>query len=226
MWTPYLASYQQLKQVGETEAYLYIKTGTPPPLPITLQEFQNHIRIDIPLEIVSYLNLIIQMAVNFFENYSAMTCLSTQWITYRTNFEAPAFELRKGYFQSLQSFQYLDKTTLLWDTVDPAVYQIVPMSYFAQIMKIIDQVYPYENIAIRQNAIKIIFTSGLALLPTDFATTYPDLKFALLQHCAFLYANRGNATGNNSLELLECAREVYDRYKAPCLFGGTISIME
>jgi hypothetical protein len=222
MWTPYLASYEQLKQLGETDAFLYTKTGTLPPLPITLQELQNHIRIDIPLEQTAYLTLIIQSAVNFFENYSAMTCLPTQWITYRNNFEAPAIELRKGYFQTLQTFQYMDKTTLLWIDVASTVYQTVPMSYFAQIVKLIDQVYPYGDIAIRNNAVKIVFTSGLALLPTDFATTYPDLKMALLEHCAFLYAARGNALGA-ALEIPEFIREVYDRYKAPCLFGGVIT---
>jgi hypothetical protein len=227
MWTPYLASYQQLKQLGETDAYVYIKTGTLPPLPITLQEFQNHLRIDIPLEITSYLTLIMQSAVNFFESYSAMTCLSTQWITYRNGFEAPAIDLRKGYFQSLQSFQYMDKTTLLFVSVDPTVYQVVPTSYFGQITKIIDQVYPYTNIAIRQNNVKISFTSGLALAPTDFAVSYPDLKMALLDHCAFLYANRGNAISGNNFanELPDFIREVYDRYKAPCLFGGVIAGM-
>ena len=225
MWTPYLASYEQLKQIGETDAYLYTKTGTFPPLPISLQEFQNHLRIDIPLEQTTYLTLIIQAVVNYFENYAAMTCLSTKWTTYRNNFEAPAIELRKGYYQSLQSFQYLDKTTLLWVAVDPTVYQIVPMSYFAQIVKIIDQVYPYGDIAIRNNAIQIQFTSGLALAPIDFATTYPDLKMALLEHCAFMYANRGNAISGNNFanELPDMIREVYDRYKAPCLFGGVIT---
>ena len=81
-------------------------------------------------------------------------------------------------------------------------------------------------ISSQDNAIVIEFTSGLTTTPIIFGQRYPDLKFAMLQHCAFYYENRGNdvavnaSSGANALP--QMILEVYERYKAPMIFGGMI----
>ena len=226
MQSTYLATYAQQKNVNETEAFLYLRLDPLPLIPITIDELKQHLRIDQSLEQVSYLNMILASVTHAAEEYMSMTCLPTKWRTYRNNFNANAFELRKGYFQTLQSFKYIDNITNLLVDVDSTVYQAVAKDYFGQIILKSDQRFPYGMISSQDNAIVIEFTSGLTTTPIIFGQRYPDLKFAMLQHCAFYYENRGNdvavnaSSGANALP--QMILEVYERYKAPMIFGGMI----
>jgi len=226
MQSPYLASYAPYKNVNETEAFQYIRLSTLPTSPISMNDFQQHLRIDAPLEQTDYLNMIIYAAIHYAEEYMSMTLLPTKWRTYRNNFDANAFELRKGYFRSLEKFQYLDIDTGLWTDVDTTIYQAVSKEYYGQILLLSDQRFPYEKIQAQDNAILIEFTSGLSSTSTIFVQHYPDLKFALLQHCAFLYENRGNDVAVNSGSganlIPQMILDVYEKYKAVSIFGGMI----
>jgi hypothetical protein len=226
MQSPYLASYAPFKNLNETEAFQYIRLNPLPTTPISMNDFLQHSRIDVPLEQTDYLNMIIYSAIHYAEEYMSMTLLPTKWRTYRNNFDANAFELRKGYFQSLEKFQYIDLTTGLYVDVDSTIYQAVAKQYYGQILLMSDQRFPYEKIKSQDNAILIEFTSGLSSTSTIFVQHYPDLKFALLQHCAFLYENRGNDVAVNSNSgansLPQMILDVYEKYKAVNVFGGMI----
>jgi len=221
----YLATYAPVKYINETEGFLYQRIGVRPPLPITASELQAHIRVDVPLEQPDYLNLLIGSVVHYAESYIGLNCLPTQWLTYRDNFEPNAFELRKGYFQSLQSFQYLARDTMIWTDVDPTLYQVALRPYYSQILLLAEHDYPFRDTARQQNAIEIKFTSGLSDIPANFALDFPDLKIAMLDHCAFEYENRGNDIGfvrGDAVGLPPKIEEVYERYKVPAAFGGVI----
>jgi uncharacterized phiE125 gp8 family phage protein len=226
MQSTYLASYQQSKFVNESDSFKYKRIGTLPVLPITAQDMQNQIRVDVLLEQASYLNLIIASAIRYAEEYMNLSLINTQWQTTRDNFDANAFELRKGYFVSLEKFQYIDVTTGLYVTVDPTIYQIADKSYYAQILLLQGYQFPFNNIKQEDNAINIEFTAGMSANPSDFLAQYPDLKMALLQHCTFIYENRGNDTASMMKDttsvLPQMILDVYDRYKAPSIFSGTI----
>lgn len=223
---PYLASYQQAKFISEPEAYLYEKIGTRPLLPITIAELQDQCRIDVALEQQSYFNLIISSVVMYVERYTSLSCIAQQYLTYRDSLKAPAIELRKGYFITLDEFKYFQYSTQTWETIDASVYQIDKRSYFAQILPMPNQCFPSEAAQPTSNSVQIKFTAGMATTPALFETICPDLKLAMMQHCVFLYENRGNdvaALKNDANAIPQMILDVYDRYKVPSLFSGVIS---
>jgi hypothetical protein len=200
--------------------------GTLPVAPISIDEFQNQIRIDIPLEQTSYLNLIIKSVVRYAEEYMNLSLINTKWQTTRNTFDCSAFELRKGYFVSLEKFEYVDLATSLYVDVDPAIYYIADKSYYAQILLKHGQEFPFQQAMPNDDAINIEFTAGMAETSIEFENLYPDLKMALLQHCCFNYENRGNDVAVNSKNeynsLPGLITDVYDRYRDISIFGGVI----
>jgi len=225
MQSVYLTSYLQDKFVNESDSFKYKRIGTLPALPITALEMQAQVRIDVLLEQQSYINLIIASAVRYAEEYMNLSLINTQWLTYGDNFDANAFELRKGYFVTLDSFEYVSITAgnILVD-VDPTIFQVADKSFYAQILMRNGKTFPFNDLVNEDNAITIKFTSGMAANSSEFAAQYPDLKMALLQHCAFLYDNRGNTMSDKEYtnKIPAGVLEVYERYKAPAIFSGGI----
>jgi uncharacterized phiE125 gp8 family phage protein len=223
--TLYLGTYSPHKRINETEAFNYTRINTPL-LPITVDELKSQIRIDIPLEQSSYLSLIIKSVVRYAEDYMNLSLINTQWRTIRDNFDCEAFELRKGYFFSLEKFQYVDSITGLYVDVDSTIYQIAKKTYYAQILLLDNYEYPIQSIRVMDNAINIEFTAGMAANAIDFENFYPNLKMALLQHCCFAYENRGNDVAINAKSetnaLPQMILDSYNRYKDLSIFGGVI----
>lgn len=223
--TLYLGTYSQQKRINETEGFPYKIIENPAQSLISIAEMQRHLRIDIPLEQTSYLNLLIKNVIRYAGQYLNLSLLNTKWRTYRNNFDCDAFTLRKGYFVSLDEFKYIDIDSNLYVNVDPDVYYIADKLYYALIMRKKGQEFPV-NIADQDNAITIEFTAGMAETPQEFEDLYADLKMALLQHCCFNYENRGNDVAVNSMNefnsLPAMIREVYDRYRDVGIFGGDI----
>jgi uncharacterized phiE125 gp8 family phage protein len=202
-----------------------------PQYPITLQQLYDHIRIDAAPEQLSYLNGIIGAVTAFAEDYMNINIIQQSWRTYRDDFQSNVFQLRKSPFVSLQSFQY--KSYGIYIDVDPLIYYISKQEYYNQIALTPNREnanWPTDTLEAIDNAIKIEFTAGMA---TDSTTVPNDLQFALLNHAAFFYENRGNndiagfqssgtgeeTSGLNAIPNL--TRVIYDNYRVADVFGGS-----
>ena len=88
--------------------------------------------------------------------------------------------IRRTPLNTVQQITYYDADNVL-QTLLPTDYYITPKDAYSLI-------YPTVNWAetiVRQQAIEIIFVAGYTTLP-------PNLKLALLEHCANAYMNRGD----------------------------------
>jgi uncharacterized phiE125 gp8 family phage protein len=223
----YLSSWLQEKSVNESEAFLYERLSGRTNLPISIADLEQHLRIDDPIEQSSYLTMLINAAVFYAEDFMGVSIINQKWRTYRDNFYAGAFELRKAYFVSLESIQYLKNG--VYTAVDPTIYYISKKQYYNQLMTNINQQWPYLDVDPIDNAIKIEFTAGLGAAEANIPA---DLQMALLNYVAFMYENRGNndiagmtSSGfgkeNSGLNAIpNICRDVFLKYKVPDVYGG------
>lgn len=212
MNSQYLSSYQQHKRTVEAGNYLYEKIIDAPINPPLLQStLLQHLRIDSLQEQTTYIDLIIASVSEIFEKYTNVNIIKQKWRTYRNNFDVGSFELRKAPFVSLQTFQKLIEN--VWTEIDEDIYTISLRSDYAQILPSNSTtLWGNEEVDNVDNAIKIEFTAGIA----DNQSQVPaNLKLHLLNHCAWLYENRGNSLMNEKFDL-----SVYDQWKIFDLFGG------
>lgn len=226
--------------VVDDYTFTYTITGTPatpatgtilvriaPSYPITLQQLYDHVRVDAPQEQLSYLNMILAAVTRVAEDYMNIDIIQKSWRTYRDDFNANYFQLRKSPFVSLQNFQILSNGVYV--DIDPSLYYISQHPYYAQIALKNEKVWPVDSLDLANNAIKIEFTSGLA---TDSNNIPEDLQQALLNHAAFMYENRGNndiagltssgtseeTSGLNAIPNL--SKLIYENYRVADIFGG------
>jgi len=224
-FTYYIATTPTTPAVGTIFAKLA------PQRPITLQQLTDHVRIDSAPEQLAYLNSMISAVTGTAEKYMNINIIQQAWRTFRCDFQSNVFQLRQSPFVSLQSFQYLNNGVYV--DVDPTIYYISKQQYYDQIAinsSVIDAIWPYNMIDPIDNAIKIEFTTGIA---ADSTGVPEDLQFALLNHAAFFYENRGNndiagfqssgtgdeTSGLNAIPNL--SRLIYDNYKVADVFGGS-----
>lgn len=187
--------------------------------PISIDMLIKHIRVDVYEEQLDYLQALIDAVTRIGEDYCNLSFLQQKWRTYRNNFDQMAIELRKGYFVSLDKFQYLKDGNYI--DVDSDIYYISKQQAYNQIKLQQNKDYPYNDIDMQDNAILIEFTAGIARNQEDVPF---DLKLALLNHAAFAYENRGNndvagfggsgAGAEDSLNSIpNISKDVYKKYR-------------
>jgi uncharacterized phiE125 gp8 family phage protein len=210
------------------KAYKYKRTSVRTNLPIDINDLKSHLRIDWTDDTENaYLNMIINAVVARAEEEARVCMINQQWTTYRDEFEG-AFQLRRAPYVSLDSFQYLNESGVL-TTVSPSIYQIVDESAYCILTPKIYCQWP-SDISDAYQAITIKFTVGYG---TDKTTVPADLKFALLEHAANYYANRGDSdvAGMNTSGFGEMAAntaipriaaDIYYKYKRLTLDGAIV----
>lgn len=190
--------------------YTYIETESPTVVTedfLTLVKTQLRISPDDTTE-DAYLGLLINVAYKYAEKYTRRTLLTTQYLTYRDDFNVCCFELRRSPFQSLQSIKYLLDGVLT--TLPSTDYYNTIESFYARVLRAPHKEWPHR-IECRQQAIQIEFTAGYGDVYTDIPE---DLLMAMLQHIANLYESRGDCSDSACASALPAqSRMIYNSYR-------------
>jgi uncharacterized phiE125 gp8 family phage protein len=199
-----------------TKAYPYAVTTPPEALPLSPADVKTQLKLD-PADNSQdeYLSTLIAAATDYAERYTRRDLLTRSYITYRDCFY-DEIELRRCPVQSVRWIKYLQNGAFA--TVDPASYYntVEPDGY--------TRIALYENLSWPQpvdnrlQAVQIAFTAGYG----DAAADLPqELRLAILQHTAQLYAHRGDndfPQGHASDATQDAAppaiaRALYDKYR-------------
>ena len=191
------------------KSFSYFVTIAPVNKPLALSLVKEHLKIsEADVSQDTYLNLLIDAVGEFFEKYTSRLLIDRTVKTYRSSFD-DSLEIRRSKVNSIVSVKYLKDTVLT--TVDASVYVLPDMYDFSKLCLEESAVWPtdVDDIA---DAVEIIFTAGYGASHTNMPS---DIKIALLNHIAFLYANRGdcNATACNKSNLPASTKAIYDIYR-------------
>lgn len=174
----------------------YNQIVSPAITPVDIADLRSHLRLDwIDENQEDYLNILINTAVEYAENYMNRRLITQTWRMYRNNFSAePYIEIQRNPLQSLTLFKYYDQNGVLQNLLPQlnTIYYITdePNGY-SQIIPLPGQSFPSQGqVQQRQQAVIIEFKLGYGNAKTDVPST---IRMALLNHCAFLYANRGDS---------------------------------
>jgi uncharacterized phiE125 gp8 family phage protein len=172
------------------KAFTYNVSTAPINKPLTLVEVKTHLKIDAADATQDdYLNLLIDMARDFGEKYTKRTFIDTGFTTFRDDFN-DSLLLRRSKVSAIASIKYLVSGVLT--TLSTDVYDFTDVTDFSEIFLKVDQVFPTDVDQVPQ-AVEIIFTAGYGADTTDVPA---DVKFAMLNHIADLYSNRGDCGGD------------------------------
>ena len=185
--------------------YPYEIITPPASLPLNLATFKEHLKIEgLNLESDDYLTLLLQAVTAYAERYTHRTFINTTFMTYRDYFvrfishKLQALELRRSKLQSIDFIRYYKDDSL--ETVDSTLYYFTKSNDYSLVLPKRNETWP-SNIDNRLQAIQIQFIAGLAANATAFATLYPDLQIALLNHATKVYENRGDCDPCNTISL-------------------------
>ena len=198
-----------LEGVKYKKAFTYNVSTAPAVRPLTLTEVKTHLKIAITdCSQDDYLNLLIDMATDFGEKYTKRTFINTGFTTYRDDFN-DSLLLRRSKTSAIASIKYLVSDVLT--TLATSIYDFTDVNDFSEIFLKVDQVFPVDVDAVPQ-AVEIIFTAGYGAAATDVPA---DVKFAMLNHIAFLYSNRGDCAGDCSGAgaVPSTVKSLYDKIK-------------
>lgn len=186
------------------KAFTYNVSTAPVNKPVTLVEAKVHLKIDAADATQDdYLNLLLDMATAFGEKYTKRTFINTGFTTFRDDFN-DSFLLRRSKVSAIASIKYLVSDTLT--TLATSVYDFTDVTGFSEIFLKVDQVFP-TNVDQVPQAVEIIFTAGYGADATDVPA---DVKFAMLNHIADLYSNRGDCAGSG---VSGAVKSLYDKIK-------------
>lgn len=174
------------------KAFTYNVSTVPVNKPLSLDEVKIHLKIDLTDATQdTYLNLLIDMATAFGEKYTKRTFINTGFTTYRDDFN-DSFLLRRSKTSVISSIKYLVSSVLT--TLATSVYDFTDVNDFSEIFLKVGQEFPTDVDEVPQ-AVEIIFTAGYGADTIDIPA---DVKFAMLNHIADLYSNRGDCGGDCS----------------------------
>lgn len=186
------------------KAFTYNVSTAPVNKPVTLVEVKVHLKIDAADATQDdYLNLLIDMARDFGEKYTKRTFINTGFTTFRDDFN-DSLLLRRSKVSAITSIKYLIAGVLT--TLSTDVYSFTDVTSFSEIFLKVDQVFPTDVDQVPQ-AVEIIFTAGYGPDTTDVPA---DVKFAMLNHIADLYSNRGDC---DSSGIASKTKSLYDKIK-------------
>ena len=190
------------------QAFTYNLTTPATNQPLTLLQVKEHCRLDLlDTSEDDYLNLLIDIATNFGEKYTGRDFINKVYTTFRDNFYNPLL-LRRSKVSSITSISYLINNVLT--VVDPTIYNFTKVNNFSDIFLLNDNVWP-DGIDCVPQAVQIIFTAGYG---ADNTFVPSDVKFAMLNHIAYMYENRGdNYDGSGGAKLPINSKILYDKLR-------------
>ncbi len=195
--------------IPDAKAYSYELISPVPAVdyPITLAELKSHLRVDDTVD-DEYLNLVIKAVTHFGEQYTKRDFINKTYKTYRDFFKR-FFIIRRAPLVSITSIKYFVKG--LENTIASTVYFATKSNAYSDVALKLDQVWPSDVDRV-EDSIVIEFIAGYGATALPDAQT--DLKFALFNHAAQIYENRGDCSECSCRTLLPMnARDIYNQYR-------------
>ena len=212
-----------------SQVWTYYDISAPATLPISVAETAIHLKIDWTPDtnLTNYLTNLIVTAVVTAEKYMNRVLLTRSVRTYRDYFES-FIELRRYPVTAITKFQYTNTDNTLIT---------LPITFLNSIYYLTDEIYPQiipyptdfpQDAIDKRQCIIIEFNAGY-LTSAALLIAMPDIKTALLNHIAFMYANRGDSDNasitesggggsiSSTLAIPTVARQIYDRYRIKSL---------
>ena len=194
----------------------YVVLTPPASLPITLEQAKEQLNIVITdISFDAILTLYIEAVRTYFESLTGRILINTQFRTFFTNL-VQSYELRRSKLVSLDSFQYLDLDDVFVDFNSNVFYTTDEADYSRIILERREN-FPNDK-KDQFQSIRADFTSGFGIDDTFIPS---DIKIALLNHVANMFANRGDCSCTAKTMLPLNAKLTYNQYKVMSLYGGT-----
>lgn len=165
-------------------AWKYIISVKPVNLPVSLELVKEQLYITDGSQ-DTYITLLIKAAAEMAEKFMNMAIINATYLTYRDCFAA-CIEIRKGNYNTLNSFEYLKDDSYIAVPADS--YRVDVRNPYPKIYESTDEDYPKDGDDVH-NLIKIEFIAGFGDSSDDVPN---DIKLALMMHVAKLYENRGD----------------------------------
>lgn len=202
-------NYFTTPNVKYKRAFTYNVTTEPVNLPVSLETVKDYLKLSGSAE-DDILTMFIEAARDFAEQYTGRTLINTTYTTFRDDFNDD-LTLRRSKLQSLISFEYLVDGS--FTAVNASLYGVTDDKDYSSIYEKDDQDFPDLDANI-PDAVKIVFVAGYGATSADVPSA---LKLALLAHIAFMYANRGDCSGDCSTDggssLPASVRNMYNKYR-------------
>lgn len=186
-------------------AYSYDVITPPAISPVDVADVRTHLNLNATFPTDAYLQLLIDAATEFAEDYMGRTLINTEFRTFRDFWEC-CFTLRRSKLQSLEVYKYLVDGSFI-DVPADLYYPTFELAYSNIVLKE-DEQYP-DDLDERLQSIKIEFTAGYGAAKTDVPG---QIRWAILEHIAAMYENKGDCDTASMESLLPAgARDVYDQ---------------
>lgn len=184
------------------KAFEYFVNTAPANSVLALQDVKDFLRIDFNDD-DAIVTRISEAVVQLCEAHTRKTLLKTSFVTYRDEFE-DALSLRKSPYNADDDVVVEYLVSGVWTplTINTDFIVINSMRY----AYLYTQTSWPTEVDNRPQAIRITFSAGYGDLGVDVPS---GLRQAMLEHCAFLYENRGDDSKNR----MDIPPQVYSQYK-------------
>jgi len=202
-------SLHNLFRFGPSLVNSYIVTVAPTIKPISLDEVKEQLHIscnDTSDDL--YFTLLIDAVTTCAETYTQRTFINTTFKTYRDRFMVEMV-LTRSKLQSVTSVSFLKDDVLT--PVDSSIFSFTDETDFGRIFLKNGESWP-SDVDFHPQAIVIIFVAGFGPSASDVPE---DLKLAMKNHIASLYANRGDCSDdltNEVAKIPNATKFIYDKY--------------
>lgn len=184
VWFPFKRDRERLRFIEQYQIVTPQPGAAPPAL--LLANVKEQLKIDSCMDDTqdAYLNLLISVVQNFFEQYTGYTLINTTYETYLDQFYFE-FELRKAPNVSLLTYQYL--LDGVWTDVPSDLYYLSTKPLFNSVNLVPGMEYPCPDIL--ELPIRMTMMAGFG---ADYTSIPPTIQEALMMHISDLYFNRGD----------------------------------
>jgi len=163
--------------------------------PVTIQELAAHLKID-ESDLDAAAQIMISAATSFAEKYIGRDIRVNTW-TLLIDVSADPISITRAYVDEIVSINYLVSDVLT--LVASSVYYLKRAIRDSQVLVSEDQKWP-ADIDNREQAVEVRFRSKL---PADMDL----IKIGILQHSAYMHANRGDCNCASSSDVYSAAKE-------------------
>jgi uncharacterized phiE125 gp8 family phage protein len=188
---------------------------------LTLTEVKMHLRINTAVTAEDdYLTALIDAITSYAEEYTRRDLISKTYYAFMDRFPPDYFSFNardrgqiiilRSKLQSVSAIQYYQDGAYV--TVSSSDYYITNSPDFGGIYLVSGSNWP-TDLDERKQAVRITFVAGYGATAASVPT---DLKYAILQHLASYYVNRGDCM-DCSTNIPALAQKVYDKYKIPMM---------
>lgn len=163
---------------------------------LSITEINEHLKTDfVSFAADPYLSVMAKAVEKFGENFTKRTFLNKGYRLY-LDFWSAIFLLERSPFVEIDSVKYLDA-----DGAEQAVAVAEYYNNFAEFYTnlIFESTFTFPTLSDRVQSVRVEFTAGYGFDSTELPQ---DLKMAMLNHLAELYANKGDCKNGATPEFM------------------------